>query len=244
MVGYETGEFAPNAYINRAQFVQTLFNHSGEKGTYVSGVTEFTDVIEGTWYYDAVCWAYDKGLVNGTSSTTFHPARNITTAEALSILYRYAEYKEVDTECRYESQPILSHSDYDSIAYWAKDAMNWALDYNILNPISTNAPLNPNAYAKRKAIAVFMRNYEKEAVGINGNKSFGFTNANSNFFNASTSSKKYVISETEYQNLCDAISLHHGAQTETTQKNTWANCDVASKRLDWRVSRNVRNCTP
>lgn len=30
MVGYETGDFAPNAYVNRAQFVQTLYNHSGE----------------------------------------------------------------------------------------------------------------------------------------------------------------------------------------------------------------------
>ena len=134
----------PNTYINRAQFAVTLFNHSGEKDYYVATSTDFTDIVENTWYYDAVCWAYDRGLINGTSSTTFHPARNITTAEALTILYRYADYLFLDTECRYDSEPVLTHSDYGSIADWAMDAMNWALDYNVLNPVSSTSALNPN----------------------------------------------------------------------------------------------------
>ena len=169
MVGYETGEFAPNAYINRAQFVQTLYNHSGE--FYSAYESIFTDVIEGTWYYDAVYWAYNEGLINGISDTTFHPARNITTAEALTILYRYAENEFYDTEYSFETEPILSHSDHNSIAPWARDSMNWALAYNILNPLSDTAALNPNADAKRKEIAVFMRNFEKEAIGVNNNNS-------------------------------------------------------------------------
>ena len=35
MTGYETGEFAPDAYVNRVQFAQTLLNHSGEKDDYI-----------------------------------------------------------------------------------------------------------------------------------------------------------------------------------------------------------------
>ena len=217
MVGSDTGEFMPNAYVNRAQFVQVLFSNSGEKDYYYAGSTDFTDVIEGSWYYDAVCWAYDRGLVSGTSSTTFDPARTITTAEVLAILYKYAEYMGTNTECRYESQPILSHSDHDSIVYWAEDAMNWALDYNILNPASAYAPLNPTAYAKRKAIAVFMRNYEKEAVGINGGKVFKFQNDEKNFYENPNIDNIFALSNKYYNLLCAAVENYYGEDSPTAQ---------------------------
>ena len=219
MVGSDTGEFMPNSYVNRAQFVQVLFSNSGEKDDYYAGSTDFTDVVEGTWYYDAVCWAYDRELVSGTSSTTFDPARTITTAEVLAILYKYAEYMGTNTECRYESQPILSHSDHDSIVYWAEDAMNWALDYNILNPVSDSAPLNPTAYAKRKAIAVFMRNYEKEAIGFRDDsgskKLFSFTNEEIYFYTDDDTEHYFCISDSYFNLLCRNIRQYYGANSTT-----------------------------
>lgn len=217
MVGYETGEFAPNAYLNRAQFVQTLFNYSGENYEFEPRETSFTDVIEGTWYYDAVCWATDNNIVQGTSETTFHPARNVTIAEALTFLYRYAQEYGFDTYCYFETAPVLSHRDYSSIADWAWDAMNWALVYNILNPAADTSPLNPNVYATRKVIALFLRNFDKEAVGIDDTKIFSFYNENIYFYGNYKQDNIFRISDSYYNLLCQNVKNYYGINSSTAK---------------------------
>ena len=49
---------------------------------------EFTDVPADSWYYDAVYWAVDKDIVDGTSPTTFTPDTTCTRAEIVTLLYR------------------------------------------------------------------------------------------------------------------------------------------------------------
>lgn len=44
----------------------------------------FTDVPAGAWYADAVNWAVEKGIVNGTSPTTFSPTQTCTNAQIIS----------------------------------------------------------------------------------------------------------------------------------------------------------------
>lgn len=220
MNGYDTGEFAPEGYLNRAQFVQTLYNYSGED--YSACDSTFTDVIEGSWYYDAVYWAYNEGLVNGTSDTTFHPARNITIAEALTILYRYANNMCINTGLRYGTETILTHSDYNSIADWAEEAMNWALDYNVINPASDSAPLNPNVAVRRKEIAVCIRNFEKEAVGFrdsdgSNNKLFCFTNDSEYFYGNDERDNVFSISDGYFNLLCRNVEEYYGANTTTAR---------------------------
>lgn len=48
----------------------------------------FTDVADGAWYYDAVVYAYDKGLMTGTSATEFAPDVTMTRGMIASVLYR------------------------------------------------------------------------------------------------------------------------------------------------------------
>lgn len=48
----------------------------------------FTDVPEGSWYYDAVEYVYEEGLFAGTSTTTFEPQTPMTRAMLVSILWR------------------------------------------------------------------------------------------------------------------------------------------------------------
>lgn len=48
----------------------------------------FTDVADGAWYYDAVAYAYDKGLMTGTSATEFAPDVTMTRGMIASVLYR------------------------------------------------------------------------------------------------------------------------------------------------------------
>ncbi|MGN0527095.1 MAG: S-layer homology domain-containing protein, partial [Acutalibacteraceae bacterium] len=54
------------------------------KGTSMS----FTDVKSGDYYYDAVLWAVDNGITNGTSATTFSPDMICTRAQIVTFLWR------------------------------------------------------------------------------------------------------------------------------------------------------------
>lgn len=65
-----------------ASAVGSLYNFK-EMNTYSSG--EFTDVSSTEWYASYVEIAYEYGLVNGTSATTFTPNKNLTLAEAIKL---------------------------------------------------------------------------------------------------------------------------------------------------------------
>lgn len=49
----------------------------------------FTDVPEDAWYHDSVAWAYENGIVAGTSETTFSPEKPCTRAQIVTMLKRY-----------------------------------------------------------------------------------------------------------------------------------------------------------
>ena len=75
MSGIGNDLFGPKLTTTRAQIVQILYNLEGEPK--VSGTTPFTDLTQ-DWYQDAILWAYQTGVVAGTSSTTFAPDQPVT----------------------------------------------------------------------------------------------------------------------------------------------------------------------
>ena len=86
MSGVGGNLFAPKMTTTRAQIVQILYNLEGEPK--VSGTTPFTDLTQ-NWYKDAVLWAYQTGVVSGTSATTFAPDRPVTREQIAVILMEY-----------------------------------------------------------------------------------------------------------------------------------------------------------
>ena len=50
----------------------------------------FTDVTKDSPYYDAVCWAYQNGLVGGTTETTFAPEHSLTREQVCTVVARFA----------------------------------------------------------------------------------------------------------------------------------------------------------
>ena len=77
--------FAPNETCTRGQSV--TFLHRVLKGT-ASGSTNFTDVKSDAFYADAINWAVENNVTNGTSNTTFSPNADCTRAEIVTFLYR------------------------------------------------------------------------------------------------------------------------------------------------------------
>ena len=87
--GTADGRFAPDAPCTRAQAVTFLFRASKASA---DGAPAFSDVAADAYYAEAVKWATDNGITNGTTSSTFSPGSGCTRAQIVTFLWRlYAE---------------------------------------------------------------------------------------------------------------------------------------------------------
>ena len=87
--GTADGRFSPNAPCTRAQAVTFLFRASKASA---DGAPAFSDVAADAYYAEAVRWATDNGITNGTTSSTFSPGSGCTRAQIVTFLWRlYAE---------------------------------------------------------------------------------------------------------------------------------------------------------
>ncbi|MBQ6809879.1 MAG: S-layer homology domain-containing protein, partial [Firmicutes bacterium] len=122
MNGMSEGIFAPNGTTTRAQLVLILYRFDGSPE--VSGTMPFTDVTE-DWYKNAVLWANQNGIVNGTSATTFAPDDPITREQLVTILYRYCgDYKDMNVS---NIESISSYPDVSEVDKYAVKPFQWAV---------------------------------------------------------------------------------------------------------------------
>lgn len=84
--GTSATTFGPNADCTRAQIVTFLWR--SQKSPAITAVNPFADVAAEAYYYDAVLWAVDEKITNGTSETTFSPDADCTRAQIVTFLYR------------------------------------------------------------------------------------------------------------------------------------------------------------
>lgn len=132
------------------------------EGTIVpSAPSFFVDVPAGAWYYDVVKSAYDKGLMNGVSASTFAPTQSLTRGMFVTILYRLAGSPAVEA--------ASSFADVPANQYYA-DAVAWASANNIVNGVSADK-FAPNNNITREQMAAIIHRYATanniEAVNSN-----------------------------------------------------------------------------
>lgn len=153
-----TGDgFSPNNNINRAQLVTVLYRMAGEPE--VTGENPFTDVPDGQWYTDAVLWAAENNITDGTSETTFSPNDALTREQMATFLYRFADF---ETEEPIEITGDLSgYTDADLVADYAVDAMTWAVGEGVISGIGNNT-LAPDNTASRAQMATVLTRYTAE----------------------------------------------------------------------------------
>ena len=83
--GFADGSFGVNSTCTRGQSVTFLYRALGTAPTTVNG---FTDVAAGDFYAEAVAWAVENGVTNGTTDSTFSPSNGCTRAQIVTFLYR------------------------------------------------------------------------------------------------------------------------------------------------------------
>lgn len=118
--GVQKGIFAPNAEVTRAQFMKMLAGVAGAQVGEPDKALPFTDVVEGSWYTPYVAWAYQTGVVNGVSATSFAPDAPISRQQICAMLQRLAEKQGITLP---EKTAELTFKDQESIQDYAKAAV-------------------------------------------------------------------------------------------------------------------------
>ena len=146
--GTSATTFSPNASCTRAQMVTFLWRASGSPEPQ-STFNPFTDVASNAYYADAVLWAVENGITNGTSETTFSPDATVTRGQTVTFLYRDA------------GSPAASASgtftDVAADAYYAA-AVQWAVSEGVTNGM-TSTTFQPNGDCTRAQIVTFLYRY-------------------------------------------------------------------------------------
>ena len=159
MSGVGGNLFAPKMTTTRAQIVQILYNLEGEPK--VSGTTPFTDLTQ-NWYKDAVLWAYQTGVVSGTSATTFAPDLPVTREQIAVILMGYAE-KVLGVTRTWTPADLSVFPDAGSVSGWAKDALADAVALGLISGASNGGQtyLEPQGSATREQVATILMEFCK-----------------------------------------------------------------------------------
>ena len=152
-------KFAPTMTTTRAQIVQILYNLEGEPK--VSGTMPFTDLTQ-NWYKDAVLWAYQTGVVSGTSATTFAPDLPVTREQIAVILMGYAE-KVLGVTRTWTPADLSVYPDAGSVSDWAKDALADAVTLGLISGASNDGQtlLEPQGSATREQVATILMEFCK-----------------------------------------------------------------------------------
>ena len=111
--------FSPERTLTRAMAVTALHRAVGCPASGVDAAAVFSDVPADTWYSEAVGWAIEAGVTDGTSETTFSPLNPVTCQEFAAMLYR----QRFGADCDYGDEPAP-----EGAADWAADAMIWSRD--------------------------------------------------------------------------------------------------------------------
>lgn len=136
--GMGDGTFAPNATMTRAQYATIVVK---ALGLIPKANGKFKDVTSAAWYAAYVGTANTYDIVNGVSNTEFNPEGTITRQEAAVMTVRAAKLCGLDTAMSEAEQNnvLCDYMDYRTIASWAKEAMAWCYDREVLDTSDLNA---------------------------------------------------------------------------------------------------------
>ena len=155
MNGKGEGKFAPAEVMTRAMVVTVLYRLEGSPTIEYSPV--FDDVKAGKWYTDAIIWASDMGIVNGTGEGKYEPMSNVTREQLATIILRFADYKYYITDDR---RDITAFDDYSRIREYAREALSWANAKGLITGV-TDTTIKPRAGATREQFAAILERFVK-----------------------------------------------------------------------------------
>jgi len=145
--GYTDGTFRPNNQITRAEFVALTNRAFGKKDKTVR--VDFKDVKDSDWFYAEVAMASAEGYCAGYTDGTFRPLNPITRHEVASIVTRLLELGAGAADKNY--------ADAESIAPWARDAVNAVSTAGIMSGYTDGTFKGTNPITRAEAVVTLDR---------------------------------------------------------------------------------------
>ena len=152
--GVDDTHFAPNSTATRAQMVTFLWRVAGSPKAGIRE-TPFEDIVKGSWYYDAVLWAYEKGITDGTSETHFSPSLPVTRSMVAAFLYRYE--KSIGGGFKDLWAFELDYPDVEDVPEYAYEPFCWLVKEGVIE--GSNGRLIPLEPCLRSQIVTMMYRY-------------------------------------------------------------------------------------
>ena len=137
--------FSPDASCTRTQAVTFLWRAAGSPAP-KSSAMPFTDVDAGAYYHDAVLWAVEQDITNGTSDTAFRPNATCTRAQIVTFLWR--------SQASPAAGAVNPFADVADNAYYA-EAVKWAVLEGVTSG-TTATTFSPNDSCTRAQIVTFL----------------------------------------------------------------------------------------
>jgi len=152
MNGIGNGFFGPYYNVRRCEIAQVIYNISDI--SYTNKFQKmFNDVSETDWYSRVVTWAVNSNIMEGYADGTFRPDNYVTREEVVYYLYKAKKASPPNTTL------VKNFSDSTSVSYFAKDAMEWAINEKIIIGDDMNR-LNPLGYITRAEFAAILVRYK------------------------------------------------------------------------------------
>ena len=142
--------------VSRTHTIEVIFMKAN--GNPQTGV--FVDVATGSYYEDAVDWAVENGITQGTDDTHFSPDGICTRAQAVTFLWRAAGSPKPETR-------TMPFADVPAGSYYY-DAVLWAVENGITKGTS-DTTFSPNMTCSRAQIVTFLWRSEKSPAAGTAN---------------------------------------------------------------------------
>lgn len=146
LTGVDSGRFAPETLVTRAQLMTVLCRMSGHEPVPYDGT--FSDVNADDWYAGAVAWAIRSQITVGKTDRLFGPDDNVNRAQLAVFLYRFAAFRDGRTY----TGGLSAYKDGASVPDYARQALDWALQ-NRLFAGMVGDTIYPNLPVSRAQLA-------------------------------------------------------------------------------------------
>ena len=165
--GYQVGSVAvtdrfgdPVAVTEQADGTYTFVMPNGQVTvtvTFEETPLPFTDVTEGDWFYDAVRYAYETGLMDGVGDSLFAPNSDTTRAQLVTILHRLAGEPEPGGD-----------SGFSDVAAgtWYTDAVAWAAENGIVNGVNDTEFAPGDDLTRQQLVTILYRYAESKGYDV------------------------------------------------------------------------------
>ena len=148
VAGTSESTFSPDQTCTRAEMAAFLWRAAGRTAPEAQSCP-FTDVSSEAYYYEAVCWAWEQGIISGTSATTFQPNQTCVRAHSVSCLWRMDGKQSATAESPF--------TDLVPGAYY-EDAVLWAYENGIVSGI-TETTFGPEVGCTRAQFVALLYRY-------------------------------------------------------------------------------------